>query len=573
MKALIDKLKKPDTYRYIVCAVCFTIIFIESINYVNGGVEYDHLVSFRPICIAFGVIILAMLDLRAWFNIWSLIYVPVCYVATHFLFQNEWYITNIDIFAPYYPDATRMAKAVALVWGIVIIGIIVDAVKYKGYKKIMSVNKLPLIVWLIFSAGLIIFMSKYYYSLYIVISTTAAIYVLLNPERKKIFFETLKDGLVLTFLFIAYKSLRHRPYDTERYMAYFVNSNMGGTFFACINLAIYGRIYDYWKKEKSKKRTAFLIIYLLIFGMSATMTIFNYTRTTLTAQLIAVLALIVVRFIKREKKSEFLSRAGVLLLSIILLFYPTFLAMRYFPPLFNEYTYLAWEYDEEYRIHPGDPIDSPLYTSIESFLTLALGKWGIYVDFDDDSSDNSGDENAIVIDTERDVTNGRVDVWKAYISMLAPIGHYPAHIYIGHEPIYENIGLYYFVSYDEQTQYDTDNLVYHAHDTYLHMSYLYGLIEGAVYLLLCAVVWLFAFVGLVRNKEDDRQSVFVFLTVTVSLFSQVTESIVHPAYILCMMMYFAFAFVISGSDFTLINKNNTNNTNQKNQIKDVEETT
>ena len=40
-------------------------------------------------------------------------------------------------------------------------------------------------------------------------------------------------------------------------------------------------------------------------------------------------------------------RLAVLLLTVVVLFYPVFLAMRYIPAFFDEPTLISWEYNEE----------------------------------------------------------------------------------------------------------------------------------------------------------------------------------------------------------------------------------
>lgn len=535
-------LKNTDNYRYLICIAAFVLMIIESINYVNGGVEYDHLTSFRPFCAAFAVALLALMDRKAWFNIFNLIYIPICYGVTHFLYENLDFMNKFDIYAPYYPDVKRYAKLVILLYGILIISVLVDIFKNKGFERLKKVSPLMLIVWVVYAVALIIFHNEYQYNWFILIGITVAIYVFSNDKSREIFINSLKYGFLISFAFVVYKSMRHRPYDTERYMSYFVNSNVCGTYFACVNVVIYTKICEWWSKEKSKLRVFALIAYLFTLGVSGTMTIFNYTRTTLTATIVSFILLLVLRILRKEFNKDTLARIGAMIGAIVILFYPTYLAMRYIPALFNEPTFMAWEYDEIYRVHKDDPFDSPKYTSIQEFLTLALGKWGIYVDFE---ADQKEDGEAVVIDTERDVTNGRKDIWKAFTGLIGPVGHYPAYIYIGHEAQYENAGLHINVTYDEQAEADIDNLVYHAHDTYLHVAYIHGIIFAVLYIAMCGIVFVVSIINVIKAKDDVTQHVFAMLIICISLFSQITESIVHPAYILCSMMYFSIAYVVT----------------------------
>lgn len=522
MQKILQSLKKIDTYRYLIVFACLVYMIIMSIDYVNAGVNYDQMISFRPFCVAFGIALIAMMPIKTWLNIWSIIYIPVCYVVTHYLYEKQ---LIYDVCGYYFPEIIRLGKLVALLYGIVIIAVIVDVVKNKTYKNFVNISPVLGITWIIFIIAFSFLHSQYHYTWYIIVTFTITLYLMNKENTRKMLISAIRMAIVCSFIYVLYKSLRHRPYDTERYMSYFVNSNACGMYFACLDMTLYSKISEWWEKKdvagytednKQKKLRRFaLIFYIGMFGVASVMTIFNYTRTTLTGMMFAIAVMIVARIIRRESIKEIVKRFALLLLTVIILFYPVFLAMRYIPAWFDQPTLISWEYNEEARVKQGDPIDSPKYTTIQEFLTLALGKWGIYVDFE---AEDTSEE--VVIDTERDVTNGRVDIWKKYASNLGIFGHYPPEVIM-----------------------DNGTEVYHAHNTYLHVSYMYGLIFGLIYVIMLGLTFLSAFFNFIRCKTDKTNNMYAMMIISTSLLAQMTETIIHPCVWLCFMMYIMIGYI------------------------------
>ena len=514
------------TYRWLACFLSMFAIIYYAIAYVNSGVYYDQAVSFRPLCIAFGIFILALMPPKSYLNFFTLAYVPVCYIFMHFAYLGQWIHDDCEY---QYPDVLRLGKAVALVWGIVLISIIYDFFKNKRFgelKKGRPFNIFLLCLFLVLMVSLGITCGEYYNAWFIIIAFVSLIYVMRDEKNRSTFLSALEIAMLFSFFFILYKSLRHRPYDTERYRSFFANSNTAGMYHAMALAVFYSRLSFWWEKRrasKDKKSLILLIFWFLMFGIAAEYVVFNYTRTTIMGLLFSFAVLFVIHLIKKEDKKSLFGRAGLIILTVVLMFYPVFLLIRYVPAYINEPTYICWEYDPEVRIVIGDPVDSPKYTSIESFLTLALGKWGIYVDFEDK------EDKGIEIDTERDVTNGRVEIWREYISRLSAHGHFPGDI----------------VAKDGE-------FIYHAHNTFLQFAYQYGLFTGIIYFLtngfsfLCILLTAFVYAK-DKDTERDRRIYFLIFMMGVCLLSQMTECMIHPAYIICFLLYSSMALIIPES--------------------------
>jgi hypothetical protein len=333
--------------------------------------------------------------------------------------------------------------------------------------------------------------------------------------RSRQFLDVFLDAGLLSLLYVSGQCLLHRPYDTERYLTYFSNSNMAGGYLACISAIMAGRIARARKKKDRSKRVIALVVNYVFFIWTGVLIVYNYTRTTILGLLFAYFVLFVLRMLTEKKKKkvvlQYLLAAGLLLLAV----YPGYLAIRYIPAYVDNPTALYAEYKPERRIIRGDPVDSPKYTSITEYLRLALGKWGIMVDFGHGEGGISGQNEKVEIDTERDVTNGRKEIWAAYLSRLSFKGHNPGHI-----------------------ETEDGSIIYHAHNSYLQMIYQYGLFAGLAYALLVVGAFATAVWTYWKRRSLRKVMVFPLLMSAVYMLAMMTEWLCHPAYVIC----FSFAY-------------------------------
>ena len=509
---------KAGWVRYIFLTGFFYMIIYAGIGFMNAGNSYEQAVSFRLFCIGFGLLVLSMMEVKQWFSIWSLIYLPICYVFTHEAYERHWIADTCEY---QFVDVIRQGKLVILIWGIVLIAIVRDLIKNR---KIDLKQFHPLLggLWIAFIVLLAIFKKGYFYAVFFVICTTSFYWVNARNDRRQLIWRTLQDAMILSFFYIIYKTLLHRPYDCERYTLYFVNANMAGMYIACVIAVLFTRIDFWWKKCGTQKKYIALIIpgYLLL-GFACCLAVFNYTRTTIMGMGFAFIVMFILQLIKAPKKRMIFLEYGLVLVVIVALFQVTYLIIRYVPAYLNEPSYFSGEYNPETRIMKNDPIDSPKYTTLESFLTLALGKWGIYVDL---TEEGKAEGSEVVIDTERDVTNGRTDIWKAYLSRTNWTGHYPGHITM-----------------------DSGYFCYHAHSTYFHILYQYGIPTGIVYALMVFCSFIIAVRRYLQKgmEEGCHYLMLAVLIIGINLVGQITEWMGHPAYVICMMLFMMYGMMLS----------------------------
>lgn len=510
-----DLMKSPDAWRYLFSVAFFFVMIYSGIKFMNAGNSYEQAVSFRLFCIAFGLLVLTLMEVRQWLSIWSFLYLPACYVYTHYAYELHWIEDTCEY---QFVDVIRLGKLVILIWGIVLIAILRDIIKNNSWKNVLSFQSVLGMLWFVFIILLTLFKRDYFYATFFVLGYTTFYFVSNKPAIKKIVWRALTDAILLSFVFVSIRMIMHRPYDCERYLAYFSNSNMAGMYLAVVIVTIYQRIDFWWKKAAGRRvKVPVLLLWYVAMGFACSVAIFNYTRTTILGLLFAFFTLFVLQMLK-EKKSAVIARFTLVLVAIACLFYGTYCLIRYVPAYVDEPTFFMWEYNPETRVVQGDPVDSPKYTTMESFLTLALGKWGIYVDFSEEAAEEGTD---VVIDTERDVTNGRTEIWKTYLARTNLTGHFPGHI-----------------------EMESGYFCYHAHSTYFHILYQYGLFAGIVYTLMVISAYVYAILCYWRRKGEENYFLFPLLMTGLCLVGQVTEWMGHPAYVICMVFLMAYGMLL-----------------------------
>lgn len=593
---LLDRIKeiakRPDTYRYLLFVVFFYAVFYYGVRFMNAGNSYDQAMAFRPFCISMGLAVLTFMDVNEWLSIYSVIYLPVWYVLMHYGYERH---IIPDTCEYQFVDVIRTGKLVALVWGIVLIAVVRDLIwglikklknigaaanvennanasaKEQGLKKASfigsvigylkkqpgAMHKLSSFhlvlagLWLVFVIWTLIFQRGYFYINFFFVGFTSFHYVMSGQEeRKKVLWRAICDAAILSLVYIVYKSLMHRPYDTKRYMAYFANSNMAGMYFASMVAVLFYRVDEWWHLNcKKAVKVVMLTGYYIVLGFTICLALFNYTRTTIMGLGFAFVTAFVVQLLmagkkkssskkngesensdvqkhnsswitkRDEKKSMVVLRYGIVILVVAALFQLTYNIIRYVPAKINEPSYFDAEYNPEKKVMRGDPVDSPKYTSMAAYLRIAFGKWGILINFED--REETG-ETTVEVDTERDVTNGRVDIWKTYLGATNLTGHYPGHITL-----------------------DSGYFVYHGHSTYIHILYQYGLVAGLLFAVITVLNYAYSVLLYLKRGAENKYLLLAVLFSSICLIGYVTEWMGHPAYIICSMMYTIMGMIVT----------------------------
>ena len=518
----IDAMKYADIVRYFIDIVLCMYILDNAIQFTNAGSNYEQALYFRPICIACGLIIIVNMDIKRWLNIFSVIYVPVCYIATHYGYEKH-IIPDLNNYQ--YVEIIRTGKLVALVWGIIIINILIDVIAGKTYKKWRRLNIVPAAVLALFIIFVLVFRKEYYDMLFMTIEIPAALYILGNEKRRHYLVRSAVDALMLSFIYVALFSLRHRPYDCERYSLNFCNTNMCGAYLACVAVAVFTSLSVFWNRQCKKwLKITGVTLHMLFLGFVLSTIMFNNSRTVILALLFSLFVLFICELLRSDRKASVWLKYILALLSLPALFYPTFLAYRYIPAYYAAHVdqplLYDIEYDPEVRVMFGDAETSPKYTSLESYFKEMFGKWGIIIDFEDE--DGEGDSLAKKLGEAeldgRDVTTGRTDIWRLFIPKFNATGHFPGYVVD-----------------------DNGEIIPHAHNSYFTMTYQLGLIVGILYAILCIMVFILGIRKYIKSGPCT-ETMFAFLMSGTMLIAQVSEWLSRPQY----SIFIVYIFVLTG---------------------------
>ena len=513
-------LKYKDKAVYLISVILFMVISYMSVKYCNAGHSYEQDVPFRVICICIALIALIHFPLKDTLTVWSVIWLPICYVITHIGYEKHWIPDNCDY---QFVDLIRLGKLVALTWGLMIIALIKNIVREDLVRRFLAwlseadrFKKAVALLWIFYAAVLTVINPGYEYVIVFTIGFPAVLVACRDRERGRALFNAYLDGMLLCFLLLSVKSMLHRPYDTERYLFYFSNENMAGMYFSVIMITMVYRLEKAWDMERSRLRTVFLIAGHLLIVWTGVLIIFNYTRTYLLGMGFSLFVYFCVRLFIHKGKKKFLLHFFLPVILILLCAYPGYLTIRYLPAYSNDPVYFTGEWGNDTRVQPDDPVDSPHYTSINRYLRLAFGKLGISLDLDD-GEQREEQTTFVEIEEDRDVSNGRLFVWKNFLQRMNIRGHYPGHIVL-----------------------DGDWVIYHAHNTYFQNMFQFGIPVGILFGLLILLTYIYAAISFAKKRNGS----FAMLALGNMMVGMLTEWSGHPAYPFGMFLLLAFSCLV-----------------------------
>lgn len=515
MKKIKQYLTKIDTYRYLINVMLLTFVLAGSIEFANAPSNYDQGIAFRPMCIELGLFVLLNMDIKKWLNPAGI----VTGILSSIIFALGYKFHLVPDICEYkYRNIIGMGWIVCVLWTVIIVSGIIDIIRNSLWKRFKELNILLVVLLAGYIVLAAVFGHKYIEQIFVIVECLALFYLFLDEKRKRAVLSQVKDAVLLSFVYVMYKSLRYRPYDTERYQLYFGNSNMAGTYLAGVVIVMFTRITEAWKKTYAKRVKGIILIasYILL-GFMCSLVLFNYTRTTIAGLMFAFIIALVCELINDRKKGQVVLRYGLVIVSTIAMFYITFLIIRYVPAYSNKPYLFVCEYNDDTKINANDGFDSKKYTTMGSYLRIVFGKWGILIDFE--AMENGEEAEEIVVD-DRDVTNGRTEVWQRYISNFNLTGHFPRYVYG-----------------------DDGEIIPHAHNSYFQIIYEDGLITGIIYIIFTGFMCIYGALAIIRN--NTIYDLMAFLFAACIMISQCLEWISRPQYILYVMSIFMMIKIVT----------------------------
>ncbi|MBQ7955049.1 MAG: hypothetical protein IJ282_04815 [Lachnospiraceae bacterium] len=193
-----------------------------------------------------------------------------------------------------------------------------------------------------------------------------------SQKQLNTLFSGMVEGIIISFLYLQFQALLHRPYDTIRYTGMYENCNMNALFYVVSYLAVLGK----WYLMKLKQRNFLLQIPLAVLaGVLWALTVFTMCRTALISMAVFTVLFVVFQVISRKKGRvlEFVVDCAMLLLAIILTFEPTYNLVRYIPAYNNDPIYFAWE-SKTKKIQVDEAFDSEKYVEFDEMMEEAFGR-------------------------------------------------------------------------------------------------------------------------------------------------------------------------------------------------------
>jgi len=307
-----------------------------------------------------------------------------------------------------------------------------------------------------------------------------------------------------------------------RYPGVFFTVTVTATFYLIGGAAAITKLLLSYKSNNKRG----VILSLISLGTVGAFLLFTASRTGImgfAAELLFAFAVWQCIRKKRnsKKKHEVINAIGALALSFVILFVSNFGLVRMVPSLVHNPFYFGHESFCEF-IFADTPIDGgervgEQYATIQVALNLLFGRL-FTTGSDSDAFGNdvlSLTAHAMTVDelekeqsAVEQYSNGRMDIFRAYISNLNLLGH---------------------KSMDLETE--DGQVLMHAHNTYIQLAYDFGLILGVVFLLVC----LYALIRAMKIAQDNPLP--LILTAGFGM-AGLVEWIYHP------MNPIGFAFIL-----------------------------
>lgn len=511
-------------WRNYIQTVSFGLLFYALCQYVNADREYYHYVNTRWMLIFLGIAFLMIQTEKELVNYMSGIWLIIG------LLGSAIYCHGIEGEQELY--LARLASAVTVVWGLVIINT-VRQVKKDFWKTIYW----PFFaVWLVF----VVFMYSNRFDKVWVFAATLPFLTLLfknlSAAGKSRLLKNFTNGILLSFGLVMLFCLMHRPYHywmRYRYNGIFHTVACTGMYLVLVSGAIIGKLFGKWEREKELIQTGKTELFLLSAVVS---NIFlSMSRTAILTLCVNIFMIVILTAVTFKKEIRRVFREICILGIILVVSFPLmYSVIRVVPAVVNEpIRYELEPQDRSYMIYEGDKVDSDKYMTIRRYFSVFFGRFQSEStdarNITEQENDNtllayigkeslpisypSAEEESDTSESQMDMSNGRFEIYQDYISRLTLKGH-------------EKMIL-------EGKDYA------HAHNSYIQVAYDFGLIAGIAFCILCAIT-LWRATMLAYHYGRKYSIYFVpFSVVVVFGFASLTEWVFHP----CIPLGFAFLFL------------------------------
>ena len=502
-------------------------------EYMNGLYDIHHAYATRKILICFFFVIITTYSRKELLNIFNLIWLFGGGIFGYFYAKPYFGLPEQD-------GLYKLSAGVILVGGFVILNMIITIVQI--IRKKISAAKLNLlfaIPFIIFMVAIVVLSNTRQWPGFLATLCFFLIFRMAFWNKRDTFTENLCMGIILNFVMMVIFSLEHRPYYYyiyHRYNMSYYTVTMTATHLTLVAGAAFVRLFAKSRKVEDKKQ---LIPELIIFGMVSCYQIFTLSRTGyLATGAMIFLALVVIAILFDEKKKRFglfFKRIGVMLIAILYMFPITFTATRILPAVSNDP--VIYEFEPcIVTMYKGTPTDCQYYMDISRFIAVfrskvlgvgedvtgkndiqVLPKKNVYLAtaFEDNlynligsnmvMASNNVDEIEDIEERNEDVSNGRMDIYSAYMKEWNLWGH-------------DDMGVLL----------QDGSMATHAHSIYFQVIQDHGLIFGIYFILFMGITLILSIKRMKELKNKDAYQMLLPTILVGFLVAGIVEWIFHP---------------------------------------------
>ena len=194
-----------------------------------------------------------------------------------------------------------------------------------------------------------------------------------TKEEKTLLWDGMIDGSIIGFLLLQMIAFFVRPYDEIRYRGMHGNSNIAGIYYLIIYVICLYKLHCLEMKGSKKGKKIF---YLLIAGMTLALQFMTMCRTAWIATVVVTFlyGIIVVKKLWEKNWGQTFARGAFIIMAMVLMFVPTFMAARWGPTLLPIRVWHTTEYEDGNHVYLEDEVTSEKYTELDEVLSNALGR-------------------------------------------------------------------------------------------------------------------------------------------------------------------------------------------------------
>lgn len=499
MKFLKEKILTKKTI-YVLCFCLLTVIEVLT-NSMLEGIEVstgyksiwevlpgwypgDILVVARN-CTGFVMMILIFshYKFRELFSIPNIVWTVFCFVIVKF-------IPDINLWAQDDFNSYQVQTVVLNVWWIFIAikKLVYDYLFYKKAKFKLSATS---VVWILMTFFMAISVNEnniwpvWYLVMFGIFYLTTY-----SEKERKALWDGMIDGCVFGCLCMFGLACLSRPYDELRYRGLHGNSNIAGVYYLVIYMMLLCKLHvlDFEKAKKWKKA-----ICLLLAGAVLSLQFFTMCRTAwiVSVVLTLVYGVLVVRKVCNKKWTFVLLRWSAIVLSMAIMFIPTFQAVRWGPTLNVVRVWQPGEKECERFVQFAENANSLTYTEFNEMMEEAIGRVAnILITARANNPfvmrTYAMEENVMEI-VELDYLNDstlkiRISIYKTYLERLRWLGYKNSE---GHFDIANSV-----------------EEVWNAQNVWIQMLYFYGVFSGVLFIVLTIMLFVKNYKKIVADKKN-----------------------------------------------------------------------